>query len=323
MKTIQITTTKRGFPAMWESGGGMSNTGHAQIITGRNGESRRPVYIRRSGHLAGGEHALITVHQGFHVVNVDQHRGDCSISIWRIMKVSVEDIDGEKWEATTEVDLVNRFDNGEWNHLPDAKFEAAVKAAKSKALSYHCRSPYYIDTSAKPELSGDQKAKKAEEVRSQDEQRARLRQEKDNREARAKAEAEAASKVAKPELAPALDALNKRLTAIGHEPITLEEVSFKFGWQSQLYTEENVANAERKVSQLKEQHAESERRSQLREALTPRFKALKPRAEALGLTIELTDDKVRWQGDYYGEPYTEEGFNTFEAQLSSKEKEAE
>ena len=104
MEKISITTTKRGFPAMWESGGGMTSGGSATIITGSKGEPRRPVYMPGGGHLACGEHALITVHEGFYVVRASVSHGTrSSASISRIVSVSVKDIDGEKWEATAEV----------------------------------------------------------------------------------------------------------------------------------------------------------------------------------------------------------------------------
>ena len=114
MKTISIDTTKRGFAAMWESGGGLTSGGSAIIITGKNGEARRPVYMPRGGHLACGNHALITVHEGFYIVHAGVSRGTrSSASISRIVSVSVKDISGEKWEAKAEVEEVNTFSKGE------------------------------------------------------------------------------------------------------------------------------------------------------------------------------------------------------------------
>ena len=154
MKTIRVDATKRGLPAIWESGGGMTSGGSATIIAKRDGSKPRAVYVRRGGHLACGQHALVAVHEGFYVVHAGVSRGArSSATIERIVSVSVKDIDGEKWEAKAEVEEVNAFSRGEWDHPFDEKFAAAVEAAFRKASIYHCRSAYYIDTSAKPEVS--------------------------------------------------------------------------------------------------------------------------------------------------------------------------
>jgi len=59
MKKIKIEKTKKGYPALWEQGGGYTNTGEAQIIASSTGGPKKPVYIRRAGSLANGQHALI------------------------------------------------------------------------------------------------------------------------------------------------------------------------------------------------------------------------------------------------------------------------
>jgi hypothetical protein len=325
MRTITIDTTKRGFAAMWESGGGLTSGGSATIITGRNGEPRRPVYMPRGGHLACGNHALITVHEGFYIVHAGVSRGTrSSASIQRIVKVSVKDIDGERWEATADVEEVNTFSRGEWDKPLDEKFVPAVEAAFRKAGSYHCRSAYYIDTSEKKnDVSEAEKKRRDEEMRRRDEERAKLRQAKADREARAKAEAEAASKAAKEAgLGARLDAVNVRLTALGRELVELGEVSFKWGWQSQLYSEQTVADVERHVTQLEDEKAEQERKRLAREQFQPKFEAFRPRIEALGLAVEFGSDSVRLAGDYYGQPYSDEGVAKFAAELDKRERQA-
>src|SRR3989338_8275451 len=170
MRTISIDTTKRGFAAMWESGGGLTSGGSAIIITGKNGEARRPVYMPRGGHLACGTHALITVHDGFYYVRAGVSCGSrSSASVWRIVSTSVKDIDGEKWSASAEVELVNSFSKGEWDKPLDEKFAPAVEAAFRKASAYHCRSAFYIDYSEKSAVSEADLKKRADEARKQDE----------------------------------------------------------------------------------------------------------------------------------------------------------
>jgi hypothetical protein len=323
-KSINIDTTKRGFAAMWESGGGMTSGGSATIITGRNGEARRPVYMPRGGHLACGNHALITVHDGFNVVYASVRRDSRdSASVWRIVSTSVKDIDGEKWQAMAEMELVNSFSQGEWDRPLDEKFAPAVEAAFRKASSYHNRSAWFVDTSSKPEASEADLRKRTEETNLQNEERARLRQAKVDREAQAKAEAEAASKAAKEAgLGARLEVANVRLIALGREAVELGDVSFKWGWQSQLYTEQAVVNVERQVAGIEAELAEKERKRTAREAFQPKLEVFKARAEAIGLAIEFTDDSVRFSGEYYGQPYSDEGILKFVTELDQRERKA-
>ena len=68
-KEFVIERSKRGIPCMWECGGGYSNTGESQIIAGKNGEAKQPIYIRRRGELACCEHALIPISVGDYVIS--------------------------------------------------------------------------------------------------------------------------------------------------------------------------------------------------------------------------------------------------------------
>ena len=140
--TVLLETTRSGRTALWESGGGMTNTGRATIIAGPKGERLRPYYIRRRGHLAGGHHALMPIFPGHFIINAHHHRGDFEISVLRVTAI------GERnGSLYAEVEQVTDFSKGEWlkdpaeiaPHLPEA-----IEAAKKKALSYHCRTPYYI-----------------------------------------------------------------------------------------------------------------------------------------------------------------------------------
>lgn len=133
-------TRGRRLPAMWEYGGGYTNTGDATIITDAQGRPKRPLYIRRAGHLACDDHALFVVRPGDCIVEASHHRRDFYITISRI-----EAID----EATdwAEVTIIATYDMGEWDR-PEVvgQFAAAVEAAMDKAACYHCREPhYYVD----------------------------------------------------------------------------------------------------------------------------------------------------------------------------------
>ena len=151
-------------------------------------------------------------------------------------------------------------------------------------------------------------------------------------EARAKAEAEAASRKARPELLPRLARAQARLDELksGNPDTsypTLEpgETTFKFGWSDKLYTEENVAEVERKIVHWEEQAVEELRRLAARTKFQPQYEALSQRVEKLGLALNFSEEKVHWtgRGSYHGGySYTQAGVESFTADLIRKEEEA-
>lgn len=153
MEKIRLDRTNRkGYPAFWEAGGGYSNTGEASIIADRNGQAKRAVYVRRRGHLANDRHALILVDRGDYIVKACHHRKDFVIEIYQVMDFEHEEkeivnssnevVKFEYKNAIVEKIFV--FDKGEWNADLPEYLEAAVEAAKDKALCYHCRRPHFI-----------------------------------------------------------------------------------------------------------------------------------------------------------------------------------
>ena len=133
---IKINRSKSGLSCVWEQGGGYTNTGAATVICSPTGHPKRAIYVARRGMLACGEHALIPVTPGDHIVQARHHRSDYSITIYRIREINAD---------TAEIEVVTEFSNGEWREpLPAAEFEAAVNAAREKATCYHCRGPHYI-----------------------------------------------------------------------------------------------------------------------------------------------------------------------------------
>lgn len=92
MNTMSIERTRKGFPCLWESGGGYSNTGYATIIASKNGEEKTAVYIRKRGRLANGEHALIPIAVGDYVINAGHHRNDFKILVYRMTRILEEEV---------------------------------------------------------------------------------------------------------------------------------------------------------------------------------------------------------------------------------------
>lgn len=151
-------------------------------------------------------------------------------------------------------------------------------------------------------------------------------------EAEAKAKAEAASRKARPELLPRLARAQARLDELksGNPDTsypTLEpgETTFKFGWSDKLYTEENVAEVERKIVHWEEQAVEELRQLAARTKFQPQYEVFSQRVEKLGLALNFSEEKVHWtgRGSYHGGyPYTQDGIESFAADLIRKEEEA-
>lgn len=142
-------------------------------------------------------------------------------------------------------------------------------------------------------------------------------------EAKAKADAVAASRRARSGFMPRLEALERRLSALGRTDnrLTIGESGFSFDSDRDLlFTEENLRMAERSVQLL--EHQAEERKA--REAYMPQFDGLKPRAEALGMTLEHSYERVYLSGDTFsgGYRYSKEGITSMISALDRLEAEA-
>lgn len=84
---MRLEITKKGLPALWEQGGGATNTGDATIIAGRKGEPLRPIYVATRGQLSCSSHALFVVEPGCYLVHADHHRWDFEISVNRVADI--------------------------------------------------------------------------------------------------------------------------------------------------------------------------------------------------------------------------------------------
>lgn len=122
--TISVTRSKRGLPCLWEKGGGLTNTGDAQIIADNMGYPKRAIYVRTYGDLACVDHALIPVQAGDHVVTVRRHRDKVAVRVDRIVSIGA--------------DVATLAPEG----APICY--GAIEAAVEKSGDYHCRRPYYI-----------------------------------------------------------------------------------------------------------------------------------------------------------------------------------
>ena len=142
---IKLELTQKGYPAYWERGGGRSNTGDAYIVADREGRPKKAIYIRRRGHLANENHALIPLSLGDHIIIADHHREDFTIIVYQVIDFKTGDNDKEVFALCVKKRF---FDKGEWDEELPAHLEVAVNAAMEKATCYHCREPHYIDFDA-------------------------------------------------------------------------------------------------------------------------------------------------------------------------------
>ena len=129
-----IVKTSKGYPAIWESGGGMTNTGTARIVCGSDGEKLEPIYIRKRGQLSCGTHALFLLKNGMHVIHVDRHNDEYEMKIGKYH-------DGIFTELESDIPTY---------------LSEAIKVAREKTRHYHCRNAYYLlkkeDTCDKEQL---------------------------------------------------------------------------------------------------------------------------------------------------------------------------
>ena len=123
-RLTELFRSKSGLYCLWECGGGLTNTGSAQVITSPTGKPKRAIYIRTHGQLCCSNHALIPVKVGDCIVTVERHCDMISIQVERITAISGDTAFLERTD-----DLIS-YD--------------AIKAAVEKSQHYHCREPYYI-----------------------------------------------------------------------------------------------------------------------------------------------------------------------------------
>ncbi len=135
----RIERSKKGYITLWECGGGYTSTGESRIICDRDGNPKKAIYIRKSGHLSNSRHALIVVESGDYIITAYHHRKDFTIKVHRIGGfVNWNDVEYALTEPLYE------FYKGEWDkQLPEC-LNAAVQAAQDKASCYHCREPHYV-----------------------------------------------------------------------------------------------------------------------------------------------------------------------------------
>lgn len=138
-----------------ERGVGLSNTGHATIVCGLDGQ---PLVSVGGLPKCGAAHARFFVHVAL-VVKYSQHRGQGSgliyfVGIDRDARHRLGVVKKKLWEfndENSEEFVACTRDGGTMTIEPPI---AAVAAAKRKARDYHCRSAYYANGNSAHGSSG-------------------------------------------------------------------------------------------------------------------------------------------------------------------------
>ena len=81
IRTMPLHRSRSGLACLWECGGGLTNTGRAQLVASPTGKPKRAIYIRTHGDLCNGDHAPIPVRVGDCVVSVDRHRDRVAVQV--------------------------------------------------------------------------------------------------------------------------------------------------------------------------------------------------------------------------------------------------
>lgn len=134
---LQISFTKKGYPAFWEKGGGMTNSGHTELIGDKYGNKKDCIFIRTGGTLSNDNHGLFILNKG-DVVCVS-HRSGGNIS-HKLLRYTGE---FDKMSQTAEFEMIDFYDNGEWDNDSHTRFTDIVEASKKKVHIYHCRNVVY------------------------------------------------------------------------------------------------------------------------------------------------------------------------------------
>ena len=134
METKVIEISGKGIPCMWETGGGMTNTGEVNLICDRKGNPKKAICIRK---IANGNQALIPITTGDYIINIYRYHDEFEIHIYRIFQINKKDKN-----CNLEETFRYRYDS--WDKEPPDFLFNVIEVAKKKTLHYHCREPYYI-----------------------------------------------------------------------------------------------------------------------------------------------------------------------------------
>jgi len=135
MTTLELEISKKGAKCLWESGGGMTNSGRSRIIASAEGKKKKAIFVRQRGELSNSVHALIPIETNDVVVECYHKRGNFDIRVYRVWTIN---------ENIAELMEIARFVDNEWIGDPKG-LEEVIDAAKKKSQIYHCKEAIFIE----------------------------------------------------------------------------------------------------------------------------------------------------------------------------------
>lgn len=158
LQTIRKITlsSKKQHPCLWEKGGKITDRkGSATIICDTNGRKKKPIFVKRKGHLSCGEHALFVVHVGDVIVEAvyQEFKNSFTFNLLQIDSIDIPYCEAKVHSIGTVTypskgltrKRIEEFPDDKWINIPiDGKYKDAILAAYEKAICYHCKRPFFI-----------------------------------------------------------------------------------------------------------------------------------------------------------------------------------
>lgn len=138
-----VVSTGKGIPCLWEEGGAHSakhRSGAAVVIAGKQLERLRAIYVTRKNDRPLGQHALIPVQFGDHVIRAEIHCQDdkalITVEVSKVGKINVAQARAVLLPVSKDVYSIAR--EGTFHHETEA-----IRYAVEKAQDYECTEPYF------------------------------------------------------------------------------------------------------------------------------------------------------------------------------------
>lgn len=131
MDTIRVERTKRGFPAIWESGGydSKQRTGSSITLAGSDGSPLKYIFQNGIYKARNKDHALFIVKTGDIVVQTSIVDEMETISISRISDITISD---------AHLSPIARSEGGIWDSPISPKYIAVINASREIANTSNC-----------------------------------------------------------------------------------------------------------------------------------------------------------------------------------------
>ena len=146
-RSAWIIITKTGHTAVWEYGGSKGQTGHCQVVAGKDGRDMTPIFVTKNC-LPNAQQALFPLRKGYYLIrSFRRHNGEKEIVKTYIYRVV--EIHAEKERPDADIKQVGFCWNGNWDEAGEKlirqfpRLNEAVNVAQNKVREYQCTRPMY------------------------------------------------------------------------------------------------------------------------------------------------------------------------------------